>query len=387
MRRVVLALALAAALVDCNAILGNDPKILDERGDASVVPPDGGGGVDAGSDAAPCAADLTLDPHNCGACGHDCLGGACTASACQPFVLATNQKTPSNLVVDQGTAYWTDGDGAVWSCGVRGCNQTPKSVMRVDAGNPFLSGLDVQGSMVYALGYYTAAIHACPTSGCAAPTTIAQNLDYPYDVRVDATNAYFLSANSGYLGKCPLPSCLAGATRMTPGGPPAWFGLVMDDQYLYWYAGPNNDFSKAMLYRAPKTQVDAGPELLLANRPYPTSLAVRNGTLYVVETGGASADGGPPKNGRVYKVALAAGLAQFTLASNQISPKGIAVDDTDAYWTSQSSGAILRCAIAGCNEAPSVVVTGQNQPASPVVTTDALYWTEYLGGTVKGLAK
>lgn len=34
-----------------------------------------------------CEVDLTLDPLNCGKCGHDCLGGECEAGECQPVSL------------------------------------------------------------------------------------------------------------------------------------------------------------------------------------------------------------------------------------------------------------------------------------------------------------
>lgn len=35
-----------------------------------------------------CAATLTSDPKNCGACLHDCFGGACVSGACQPVAVA-----------------------------------------------------------------------------------------------------------------------------------------------------------------------------------------------------------------------------------------------------------------------------------------------------------
>ena len=37
------------------------------------------------SAGATCATNLNDDPYNCGACGHSCLHGACSAGACQPF--------------------------------------------------------------------------------------------------------------------------------------------------------------------------------------------------------------------------------------------------------------------------------------------------------------
>src|SRR6476661_8455452 len=45
------------------------------------------GGVSAGG-AGGCSASLETDPKNCGACGHDCLGGKCEGAICRPFSVA-----------------------------------------------------------------------------------------------------------------------------------------------------------------------------------------------------------------------------------------------------------------------------------------------------------
>jgi hypothetical protein len=90
------------------------------------------GPLDANSDAAACT-DVQSDPHNCGACGHDCLGGACQAGVCQPFTLATVPGDSSyQIVVNANDVYWSASRsedsvafGAVFECGIGGCNQQP----------------------------------------------------------------------------------------------------------------------------------------------------------------------------------------------------------------------------------------------------------------------
>jgi hypothetical protein len=44
--------------------------------------------------------DTNTDPNNCGACGHNCLGGACVAGQCQPVILSANQSQPTFLTLD-----------------------------------------------------------------------------------------------------------------------------------------------------------------------------------------------------------------------------------------------------------------------------------------------
>jgi hypothetical protein len=66
-----------------------------------------GAPADAGVDMSfPCT-DITADPHNCGACGHDCLGGACATSVCQPFALGTTSEDNNvdDLQLSQGKIY------------------------------------------------------------------------------------------------------------------------------------------------------------------------------------------------------------------------------------------------------------------------------------------
>jgi hypothetical protein len=74
--------------------------------------------------------DVTGDPDNCGACGHGCQGGACTAGLCQPITLATASGWVLSLATD-GTylAYGVGGPaaqgGGAFSIRTSGVAQTP----------------------------------------------------------------------------------------------------------------------------------------------------------------------------------------------------------------------------------------------------------------------
>jgi hypothetical protein len=76
-------------------------------------------------------------------------------------------------------------------------------------------------------------------------------------------------------------------------------------------------------------------------------------------------------------------LPDGVLATGQESPLAIAVDATNVYWLNQSpfegptsnggeyhpNGSVMKCAIAGCNNNPTILASGWTQPgASPVVS-------------------
>src|SRR4051812_48420937 len=86
------------ALAGCGKVIGVRDIFLDEMGSTDAdggvpgTPFDGAipfGADAAAMDAADCNADLKTDAKNCGSCGHDCLGGACTAGKCAPFKMIT----------------------------------------------------------------------------------------------------------------------------------------------------------------------------------------------------------------------------------------------------------------------------------------------------------
>jgi len=52
-----------------------------------------------------CETSTSNDAKNCGACGHDCLGGTCHDGSCQPVIIAAAQPLASSLTVDDENVY------------------------------------------------------------------------------------------------------------------------------------------------------------------------------------------------------------------------------------------------------------------------------------------
>ena len=145
------------SLIDSVALGGPDGGGL--GGDASVGGAGGraghdgsvGAGGQGGSGAVAGAAssggaggtcgNTSSDPHNCGFCGHDCLGGACSAGTCMPVTLASNPFGSWGIAVDATAVYWTNVStgGSVMKVGLSGgtpvtlANQDSPNAIAVDA--------------------------------------------------------------------------------------------------------------------------------------------------------------------------------------------------------------------------------------------------------------
>lgn len=74
------------------------------------------------------------------------------------------------------------------------------------------------------------------------------------------------------------------------------------------------------------------------------------------------------------------GTGPCALASGLSAPNSIAVDGDSVYWTSQVLGGVFKCALDGCNNAPTQLVSApgdsqNNYKSSGIVVTSGLvYW-------------
>src|SRR5262249_8745705 len=146
--------------------------------------------------------DLETDPHHCGRCGHDCLGGACAAGKCQPHAMVTTGH-PQFLAVGATDVYYTARDNeSVLRLGKDGCS---------------------------------------PQTVCRSPRRRTEEL------QIDATNAYFAfrtpsdAGALGGIGSCPLSG---GAPTELAGGQDNPVYLILAGRTLYWaQGGPDPDLA------------------------------------------------------------------------------------------------------------------------------------------------
>ena len=93
--------------------------------------------------------------------------------------------------------------------------------------------------------------------------------------------------------------------------------------------------------------------------------------------------------GAVLKVPHAGG-AVATVGAQQVGPRNLTVDGTNAYWTNlwilgNESGAVMKAPLAG--GAPVALASAQDDPNGIAVDATSVYWTDAGTGAVLKIAK
>ena len=352
--------------------------------------------VDATPDVGPtCDAGLVLcnnvctdpssyvtDDKNCGFCGHDCLGNACTNGVCTPDTIGSTLPTPSNLAVDGTNVYvTTSGDGnptstsgEVYQCPVTGC-PTKLGPMTGSLNNP--NAIAVDSTRVYwdntgDMSIADGSVMSCPLTDCgknnSTRVTIAQNLQFVQGIALDSTNVYFdywgasPFVGNGNVASCPLAGCAGAPSSIITGQYRPLFTAV-DGANVFMAVGGGG---------ASVPYVQSGPI------PGPTT-----GTrLYT----------GTVQN-QIGGFALFAGLFYFTdafkgvidvcpetscvtpqpLTQNLSTPGSIAVDAKGMYWIDDTG--IETCPLIGCTT-PTLLATPAKSAANLAINGSYVYWVE-----------
>jgi len=387
MRRVGVGVALGTLAFACNAIIGTRDLTYDanagtEAGadagidaaglaDAPVPTPDTGvtdtgvtdTGTDTGSDAG-CVADLSTSPDHCGACGHSCLGGACTAGVCKPVAVASGSDI-RQLIEHGSNVYWVDATagtvsraakpGGAAGTTVLGNVDLPTSLVTIGA-NLYVGGRDgvsvcpiatCQGNLtsasstgVVALGtdgvklfaatYYSFEIVRFDG---AAPTLTPVVLDdptQPGDVAADATYAYYTS-QSTYAMRVKHD----GTGRGTIGGANSsgYYPRILNSAARVYWTQPQENIEGSIA----SWDKGTGTALTIANAGFvPGRMALDATHLYWVTFGR-----GDPAEGSLRRCKLpcdgSPGQTAQTLVSGLGSGRGVAVDATAIHYASDTT--------------------------------------------------
>ncbi|MDP3410121.1 hypothetical protein [Bosea sp. (in: a-proteobacteria)] len=345
---------------------------------------------------------LLTDSRNCGACGRDCLGGACSGGVCQPVILATGL-SPARIAIDAQFVYWTNE-------GTSANNYTDGFISRV------------------------------PKNG-GAPVTLLNNLPRPMGIAVDATDLVFTT-----LGPSNVPYNYQGGTvrRLPLSGGTATFiatsqaapwSVALNAGTVYWTCGGTYTQSGGVSYyqhdgAVKKAAKDgSGFTVLASSLEEPVALAfpgwvTNNGptVVWALRGGFLSSAGGvmeytpgltprmlatgqpwpmsiaadtdyayyPVHGGGVRKVLLSGSASPFvirdTLGGN--SAQGIVIDATSVYWP-ESGGGVLRKAPRGGGVTTDLhtITNNTTGPRGLAADAQALYWVAEFSGSILRLAK
>lgn len=377
-RAATLAALLGAASAGCSALLA--------IADVGYGAPDAGGdaGLDeelaareGGEDAAFCKdADVVADPLNCGACRHDCLGGACTGGLCQPYLIAVANH-PRGIGVDGAEIYFAT-DREVLHHSTRAGSEVPKS-LAANQSEPEGLAITLRGI------YWTTNEYFIATGGSLS---FATRQGQSSVLVSPAPASFFVEARGGAVfwnlraqgdgGDSIMwihedGGTEAGALR----GLGSTFGLAMDDERTYW-----TEPSKGIIHYCDRPAC-AMARTLLSSEPGARAITVRGSRLYWVR-------GFTLKSCTLPACADETTLASQGFGTTTPEPGKIAVDDDYVYGSGTDGATLVRCSVAGCGGNPEVVATA-NQPFDIALDDAGVYWSSFAapdaGGGIFGKAK
>ena len=138
--------------------------------------------------------DTNSDPVNCGACGHDCLGGACAMSACQPTTLATLQDGAAGIALDTTRVYWASPiKGTVSSIAKAGGTVAPLASGQAGAAYVAVDGVSVYFTTFQAP---SGTISKVPLAG-GAPTVLTATTRAANGIATDGGRVYWVDFGAG----------------------------------------------------------------------------------------------------------------------------------------------------------------------------------------------
>ncbi|APR82696.1 Putative serine/threonine-protein kinase pknH [Minicystis rosea] len=263
-------------------------------------------------------------------------GVACGSQGfAEPIVFATGESVPHEIAVDANAVYWVDIGTAV------GQGQ----VVRVDKAPPHTRTI-LEGSLVQALG-----------------------------MAVDAAHVYTTyAAGNGYTVVHQLPK---------GGGPP---------NVVYNYSGGNGAFAAFALQGATFAIATAAPfeggTVCLGDTASKscTQLASNLGPVRAVALDAGTIYWSTNQTGEVFRRQGSTSEA-FVAAGGEAGLSSLTIDADNVYWTNDGDGTVKMLAKSSPGGEPTVLATNEGSPRGIAVDDECVYWADYTSGLVRAAPK
>jgi hypothetical protein len=324
--------------------------------------------VDDGSCQDVASFELTCLSNGCepacpadGTCGMapDGCGGTIDCGPCTPIVLAYEDEPPNGIAVDGTNVYWTTVDSVRT---VPAAGGTPSTLV---SGLFNASAIAVDGNSVYFTTNSPVRGTVMKVSKAGgSPITLASGQASPSGLAVDGVNVYWATFDGQTIMQVPAD----GGTAITLASGGAGFPseVAVSGGYVYWT--DQLDVSRAIVG-------SGGATILTAD--VGSALAVDASSVYFVTFAGT-----------IMKMPSAGGVTT-TLATFQPSAMyenyRMAVDGAFVYWTADFGGTVQKVPLAG--GAIITLASGQGTPRTIASDGDNLYWTNFADSTIVKLKK
>ncbi len=295
--------------------------------------------------------DETNDPQNCGACGHDCMGGQCTGSVCKPFLYASSTDA-YDIVVVNDTLYWVDQATTVWTCSGTATTCTPATLVgsqnqptRITYdGSSCLFWTNNAGGSNGSIGSHQLGATSCPTR---------TSLGAPQGIAADANYVFWSDTATSQVNRLPRSGGSLSSLTVTQ---PA--GIAIFGTSVYWA-----DDGASRVQSSPESSWIPG--LVAGGQSTPWAFSVSPSFIYWVDF----ADPGA--------VWQSDGTTPNQVVGAQVNPIRIASSATTIYWTefgaSTMDGALRSCDPSNCTS-PATPAGSLAQPVGLALGSKAVYY-------------
>lgn len=302
-----------------------------------------------------------------------------------PQVLADHQIAPVALAVSEGSIYWINAGpnktvdtkvplpsvaATINTCKASGCPEGPTILVTnrtITLGQRIPLPMVVHDKRVY--WQDSTGLASCGTSGCdGAPNGLAKAAGLAMTVVGDRVFMTRFLGNSTDVTSCTLPACAdLGLVWNVQGGTGP---IAADDDAIVWV--PTG--FQVMACEPPDC---SDQSKLTATSFFVPAIALDSQNIFFVGDIGTLA-----------KCARSNCDSTFTVLAEDLEQAvAIASDGKNVYWAERGwviwhgqrqyhTGRIRKCSVDGCDNQPSIVADGLEQPTAIAVNGDHVYWVE-----------